>query len=30
MSNLLDSDDRDICLLPSASSLGGEVDIACL
>jgi len=29
MSNLLDSDDRDICWLPPASSLGGEVDVAC-
>jgi hypothetical protein len=29
MSNLLDSDDCDICWLPPASSLGGEVDVAC-
>ncbi len=29
MSNLLDTDDRDISWLPPASSLGGEVDVAC-
>jgi hypothetical protein len=29
MSNLLDFDDRDMCLLPPACSLRGEADVAC-